>query len=94
MPSSDTAEGSPGDLWAGYRAAHCPDCPHAPPEPPGGPDLFQVTGYEILHRIVRAGGSSGRANLPKTWIDEDVIVIRKTRNQKEHPPDEGEPGNP
>lgn len=48
-----------------------------------GRDVFLIGGYEVLHRVVRPGGSSARANLPKAWADEEVVVVRKTRKREE-----------
>lgn len=63
--------------------------------PKGGPDTFLVAGYEILNRIVRPGGSSARANLPKSWAGEEVAIIRKTRMriEEESPQPEGNAGS-
>ena len=52
-------------------------------EPEDGRDTFLIEGYEVLHRVVRPGGSSARANLPKAWADEEVAVVRKTRKREE-----------
>lgn len=63
--------------------------------PEDGPDTFLIAGYEILHRVVRPGGSSARANLPKSWAGEEVVIVRKTRlkNGEESPQREGNAGD-
>jgi len=54
-----------------------------------GRDVFLIGGYEVLHRVVRPGGSSARANLPRAWAGEEVAVVRKTRKREEGRPPRG-----
>ena len=37
---------------------------------------FEVQGQEMLERVVKRSGNSGRIYLPPNWIDKTVKVIR------------------
>lgn len=34
-----------------------------------------VEGYEVVEKIVKSGGNSGRIYLPKSWIGKKVKII-------------------
>ncbi|MFA5407767.1 MAG: DUF2080 family transposase-associated protein [Bacilli bacterium] len=43
----------------------------------GRPDKYEITGYEIVEKVVRPGNaSSGRLNMPLAWVGKKVKVIR------------------
>ena len=37
---------------------------------------FEVLGQEMIERVVKRSGNSGRIYLPPNWIDKTVKVIR------------------
>lgn len=43
------------------------------------PAEFKVTGYEMLERLVKQSGNSGRVYLPPNWIGKRVKIIRVTK---------------
>jgi len=48
-----------------------------------------VEGYEVLEKVVREGGNSGRVYLPKSWIGKRVKIIllesdKASNSQKEN----------
>ena len=42
-------------------------------------DEYKIKGYEIIRKEVKQSGSSGMVYLPKSWIGEQVAVVRKGR---------------
>jgi len=40
------------------------------------PSKFEVYGQEMLEKIVKKCGNSGRIYLPPDWIDKKVKIIR------------------
>jgi len=39
------------------------------------PTEVRVTGYAVFNRVVRAGGNSGRVNVPPELVGKNVMVI-------------------
>ena len=39
---------------------------------------LQLEGYEIIEKIVKSSGNSGRVYLPSAWIGSTVKIIRIT----------------
>ena len=36
---------------------------------------ISVEGYEVLEKVVKEGGNSGRVYLPKSWVGKRVKII-------------------
>ena len=36
---------------------------------------FTLTGYQLIEKVVKNGGDSGRVFVPKTWKDKRVAII-------------------
>lgn len=47
------------------------------------PSEFKVKGYEMLDRVVKKSGNSGRVYLPKDWIGARVKIIRSSLIEKD-----------
>lgn len=43
---------------------------------PRGSVKFVVEGEEVLEKVVRQSGNSGRVYLPPTWVGKKVKIIR------------------
>jgi putative transposon-encoded protein len=43
-----------------------------PPEP----SRFEVVGHEVIEKIVKQSGNSGRVYLPPNWIGKRVKIVR------------------
>ena len=46
------------------------------PEPVRGSVKFEVYGYEVLAKVVKQSGNSGRIYLPPTWVGKRVKIVR------------------
>lgn len=42
----------------------------------GVPQSFEIKGFEILEKTVKAQGTSGRVYVPPDWIGHQVAIIR------------------
>jgi len=40
---------------------------------------FIVKGFEMIDRVVKQSGNTGRVYLPKNWIDSKVKIIRVSK---------------
>ena len=49
-----------------------PDTPHAP----AAKVLVEVYGEEMVEKIVKLSGNSGRVYLPPEWVGKQVKIIR------------------
>ena len=45
-------------------------------EPASRKAKFEVYGEEMLEKIVKSSGNSGRVYLPPDWVDKTVKIIR------------------
>ena len=36
---------------------------------------FSLSGYQLIEKVVKNGGDSGRVFVPKTWKDKRVAII-------------------
>jgi putative transposon-encoded protein len=40
-------------------------------------DRYEINGYEVIEKVVRPGNeSSGRLNMPLSWVGKRVKVVR------------------
>jgi len=40
------------------------------------PDIFEITGYEVIEKVAKASGSTARVWVPKTWTGKRVKIVR------------------
>lgn len=44
-------------------------------------NVFTVKGNELIEKVVKPSGNSGRVYLPKSWIGEIVVIVRTGRKE-------------